>query len=925
MTHRKSKPLKAASPAGGGAGAFLAERQSATSPKSIPILIWLVLCACIVSFMAIVLAMTPLTHNLDDIKIPLFLTLGPSLMLIALAVIYLGAAPLPPRFVGFGLAGFGVIMFLSTLAANPNYRYLGWYQIMFVWSAAGFFMAGLCIGSNWLASRWFLNFMVLQLLLVNLIGFFFFDFTNSPDPHSGGAWLFRMLYGDGQPDPVPALYNLLYTLVHAAGDLQSTILNRDFYAGYCILFLPFALLLALDPGKGRPLLWRTIGLVTVMIDSLSIFFCKSKGEWIFAVVSCLFFAVLFLRVGRMPGLRRRHLAAWAVGLMFVLGMVGWLQSPTLLIQLKSMQSSFSARGIIWNGAWQIFLNHPILGGGPGTFRIYFPEFRSPDYFNNGINNVTTYAHNYFLDLLSEEGALGFLCFMVFLCALVIQGTRYALRHQDPRLRLWLTAAVASMIAIYGSNLSSPNARWVIGATPLWTVMGYLAGLIRQAQGWTAEQGHPQPVRAGASPVRNPAVGMPGLDQKRRIFVLATALLGFVVMYFSVQMGTSYFKSAKEYAQGMQLMDWAYPQLEAGQTEASKVIDWMERSAKFFEDAIEIDDTNVSAYYKLGSIYTTLNSLYQNVARDLAQKGHEQEAENYLTRADEYLKNAKASYETLGQYDPDYAEIHFNFGIVYQIYADYLRRSAEERERAAKDYGGKPADMPREYERRGLEHLDRMGKLSIKPEVATQLGNYYNSMQYFDRGRDTFRDASRRYPGDRDLALAFYKTALKVKDYPAACEALKRLWDGAPAEDTWLDQLLSLSMTNHLDDLVQQVIVKLEKINPINPRLYEARIYLASRQGKTEQVLEATRHYIQCGGQDLDLYQRGIDAGRLLGLEDQSREIARLLLTLDRDGKSTYSQQAHKLLAPPNAGGNAKPAAGNTSNRETSTPQPLLHN
>jgi len=902
--------------------------------ESIPAPLWAALAGLMASLLPIMLALTSLTHNLDDIKISLFYFLGPMLVLLSSLIVARGIAPFPTRHVCWGLLAYGAVTIVSTLCSE--YKWEGWWNIVFIWSSVGFFLIAVCIGSHRAASRFFLNFLVLLLLATNLVGFFFYDLAGSPAHPWGIAWVHKLLY-HGEENHTGALFNLMITLAseEARNVMQSTILNREFYAGFCALLLPFAALLGLDPGSGRRVFWRSIGILTTLLSILSIFLCQSKGEYVFAAIASTFLVVMFLLVGLPQGMHRRHLIAWLAGFLLILLTVGWMRSPSLMFMLKSVSISAGSRAIIWKGAWGIFQKFHYLGGGPGTFGIYFPLYRSPDYMYHAISNVTTFSHNYFLDLLSETGLPGLLSFVFLLGALCLPGLRQAFKSPDHNLRVWLTAALAAMVAIYGGNLTNPDARWVIGATPLWTVMGFLAGLLRQAEGWTPAAG---PVRPpAATPKHKPA----SWKESWRGPLAAAGTLGVFALFMwplATNESIHYFKSAVLYAQGNNYMEFAMKKNETHEMDLQNVGHYLDLSATLFEESLLLSPTNLSAYYHLGSVYTTRSQIDAQAAEDALRQGENQKGLDFSASGDENLKKAKNTYEKLMHYAPDYAEIHYNMGIVYNAYASYLRRNASRLaagELSAEYVGKGPKTIEAligQYEQKASDHLRIMGKMSDKPEVAMQLGSQYEMMGRFKEARDVFRKASANHPEDDKLAGKYCQAAMQLKDYPGVGEALERLWQLAPANESILDQLLEVAEDHGLEALLRRVIERLEHINPINPRLYEARMNLAQRQGKTAQVLEAAQNYVRCGGQDPEIYQMGALSAQTLGHKDQVKEFYKLIQHVDRDAKTTYGLEARRRLAAlqantatlatqfPAVTDRATSPSGNPSNKADARPQ-----
>jgi hypothetical protein len=133
----------------------------------------------------IVLAMTAMTHNLDDIKKALFYPLGAILAAAGIGSILLGRTPLPHRWVGWGLAAYGIVLVLSTLFSE--FSWAGRSEIIFLWACFGFFLGGMAIGSMWRTMWVFLVFAVSLVLLVNFLGYFQYDFLGTN--RTGTMWL----------------------------------------------------------------------------------------------------------------------------------------------------------------------------------------------------------------------------------------------------------------------------------------------------------------------------------------------------------------------------------------------------------------------------------------------------------------------------------------------------------------------------------------------------------------------------------------------------------------------------------------------------------------------------------------------------------------------------------------------------------------
>lgn len=62
---------------------------------------------------------------------------------------------------------------------------------------------------------------------------------------------------------------------------------------------------------------------------------------------------------------------------------------------------WSQRILMWESALDIYLESPVFGTGPGTFKLHYPRFRSPEEQRNSGN----FVHNDYLQFLSEGGPL----------------------------------------------------------------------------------------------------------------------------------------------------------------------------------------------------------------------------------------------------------------------------------------------------------------------------------------------------------------------------------------------------------------------------------------------------------------------------------------------------------------------------------------
>jgi len=222
----------------------------------------------------------------------------------------------------------------------------------------------------------------------------------------------------GIPNSLAALLLLLIpplavlTMQRRAGALQRV------FCGY--LTLTFGLGLVLTISRGA---WLALALVLALWPAFA-----ARGSW----------------------RRRAGLASLAtLGLLVVAGGL-YFSLPKVrerFLQLAT-NSGERTRPIMWRGAWGIFREHPVAGGGAGSFNVRFEQFRPEQY-----QDEPLWAHNDYLNTLSDYGAAGF---VLFFGAGAMLAWRCA-RERNPRRRDWLdepmlAGALAAGLVAFGLQL-----------------------------------------------------------------------------------------------------------------------------------------------------------------------------------------------------------------------------------------------------------------------------------------------------------------------------------------------------------------------------------------------------------------------------------------------------------------------------------------
>ena len=225
------------------------------------------------------------------------------------------------------------------------------------------------------------------------------------------------------------------------GSIYGPYVNHNHYAGLMEMLTPFPLVISFAGGIRGPR--KTLAAVAAAVMASTIFLSGSRGGMVaFAVQVALLATFLIKR-------RSNWRAAIAVGafLAIAFGLLIWLGGGELVERMASIHSATRAelsggtRLAIDRDALKMFAQKPVLGWGLGVFPEIFPQFSS---FSS--NLPVGMAHDDYLQVLVEMGALGFAAVLWFLLTLY--------RSALPKLNRWppdinTAVTLAAMLGVAG--------------------------------------------------------------------------------------------------------------------------------------------------------------------------------------------------------------------------------------------------------------------------------------------------------------------------------------------------------------------------------------------------------------------------------------------------------------------------------------------
>ena len=182
-----------------------------------------------------------------------------------------------------------------------------------------------------------------------------------------------------------------------SGRAASFMFHPNSLAAYLDLVLPFALGCCVICG-GK---WRILGAWTLAVGFVVLLCTQSVGG--LAAFGCmLVFAILwFARSTRMKVLLLSSCASFVATMYLARNILNPVHAGDPRIAYDAV-----TRLLLWNVAWELFLQSPLNGVGWGNFPSLYGSYLHLSWIPPDIFNV----HNIYLQLLSETGILGFVAF-----------------------------------------------------------------------------------------------------------------------------------------------------------------------------------------------------------------------------------------------------------------------------------------------------------------------------------------------------------------------------------------------------------------------------------------------------------------------------------------------------------------------------------
>jgi hypothetical protein len=214
--------------------------------------------------------------------------------------------------------------------------------------------------------------------------------------------------------------------------------NHNHYAGIMEMPAPFPLVLSmmeeLTPPKRVLLAFAGVFMAGTIFLSLS-----RGGMTAFGFEMVFLAAVLWWK-----NASRGSAAIFATACLLILMFLLWMGGKRLVerfVSFKTDDASYHTRVQIARDSVPMVKAHPLMGWGLGTFTTVYPKYRTfySDLFINA-------AHNDYVEVLTETGALGFATVLGFLVVVYARAFR---KLRGPGLDLTQAATLAALLGVTG--------------------------------------------------------------------------------------------------------------------------------------------------------------------------------------------------------------------------------------------------------------------------------------------------------------------------------------------------------------------------------------------------------------------------------------------------------------------------------------------
>ena len=145
----------------------------------------------------------------------------------------------------------------------------------------------------------------------------------------------------------------------------------------------------------------------------------------------------------------RHIAWFAILFLF------WQRFHDRILFMFDYSNNYDSERVwLWKANFKIFMDHPLLGIGYGQYKFRLREYY--DILGAPISQFESHAHNQYLHFLAGTGALGLLCFLIFVGFNLYSGWQLIRLTKNTNLQTFAYGLFAAQISFLIGGLTESN-------------------------------------------------------------------------------------------------------------------------------------------------------------------------------------------------------------------------------------------------------------------------------------------------------------------------------------------------------------------------------------------------------------------------------------------------------------------------------------
>jgi tetratricopeptide (TPR) repeat protein len=198
---------------------------------------------------------------------------------------------------------------------------------------------------------------------------------------------------------------------------------------------------------------------SAVLTATSVFLSLSRGGIASLVMSLVFLGFL---LNRRSGQSRRGLlfASTIIVVLYAVGWFGWGPIFDRFQHIRNDQGGISdLRLDIWKDSWNIIRDFPLTGTGFGTYINIYPSYRTI-----AGEGIADHAHNDYIELFTNGGAVSVLLLLWFAAVVIIRSYHAFQRRRDPYSLFLYSGSLAGIFSILLHSITDFNLQ--IGANGL---------------------------------------------------------------------------------------------------------------------------------------------------------------------------------------------------------------------------------------------------------------------------------------------------------------------------------------------------------------------------------------------------------------------------------------------------------------------------